>query len=150
MHYVPSQVKEALGISEETLRHWRSVLPPLKGKKGYGPCFSLGDLLALKVVVQLHRFGIPMRQLKPSAERLFEACTQGPWFSLSSKVLVFDGEVVELLGLGQGAVEWAHRSHVSIPLAPLIDQLRYSLSEGSRPAQPEIAFPPHEVGSVRR
>lgn len=144
MRYLPAQVKEALGISEETFRHWRSALPPLKGKRGYGPCFTPGELLALKVVAQFHGFGIPVRQLKPNAEALFDACAQGAWFSLADKAVVFDGNSMEMMNSSQEA-RMSRRARVLIPLAPLIDELRSSLSEEMRPAQPEIVFPPLEV-----
>jgi len=149
MRYLPAQAKEALGITEETFRHWRRALPPLKGKRGYAPCFSPGDLLALKVVAQLHAFGIQVRHLTPHAEALFKACARSPWFGLDDKVFVFDGETMELIG-PHGEQGWAQQPRIAIPLGPLIRQLRQSLSEEEiRPAQPEISFPPLDVASVR-
>ena len=56
--YPPSQTKEALEITEETLRYWRNKLAPLKGERGYAPCFLPGDLLALSVVTQLHALDV--------------------------------------------------------------------------------------------
>lgn len=82
-----------------------------------------------------------MRQLKPSAKTLFEACSEGAWFSLTDKVVVFDGETMELISLNQ-ETNWVRRARVLIPLSLLIDELRNSLSEEMRPAQPEIVFPP--------
>lgn len=147
MFYVPAQVREALGISEETLRHWRGSLEPLSGRRGYGPCFSPRDLLALKVIAQLHQLGIPMRRLRSSAQQLFDLCDQGPWFALAERALVFYGESFELLRPTELAIMPPITS-VLIPLRPLIDALHASLAE-SPPAQPEIAFPPQQVGSSR-
>jgi len=147
MRYLPAQAKEALEITEETFRHWRNALPPLKGKRGYAPCFSPGDLLALKVVSKLHAFGIQVRYLTPHAENLFKVC-QGAWFSLEDKTLLFDGQELELVG--QEAIAWVRQPRIAIPLQPLIHELRRSLSEEhSRPLQPEIPFPPLGVAQGR-
>jgi len=149
MRYLPAQVKEALGISEETFRHWRRALPPLKGKRGYGPCFSPGDLLALKVVAQLHAFGIQVRHLTPHAEVLFRTCSQSAWFGLDDKAVIFDGESIELVSVHDDR-KWSMRSRMTVPLQPLIGQLRQCLSdEEVRPAQTDIAFPPLDVSRGR-
>lgn len=142
MRYTPAQLKEALEITEETLRHWRKSFSPLKGKRGYAPCFSPGDLLALKVVTQLHGLGISVRQLKPVATDLFGVCSQGVWSSLENKVLVFDGQIMEVVTVGEEGA-WAQQTRIAVPLKPLVLQLQQRLSgEEVRPAQPEIVFPP--------
>jgi hypothetical protein len=149
MRFMPSQVKGALGRTEETLRHWRKSFSSLKGKRGYAPCFSPGDLLALKVVTQLHGLGIGVRQLKPVAADLFKACSQGVWSSLEDKVLVFDGQIMEVVTIGDEG-RWAQKVRIAIPLKPLIEQLQQHLSEEEvRPAQPEIVFPPLGVARGR-
>ena len=149
MRYTPAQIKDALEITEETLRHWRKSFLPLKGKRGYAPCFSPGDLLALKVVAQLHRLGISVRQLKPVAPDLFEACSQGVWSSVENKILLFDGHAMEVVTMGQEG-RWTEQIRIAVPLKPLIEQLQQRLSEEEvRPAQPEIVFPPLGVAQGR-
>ncbi len=148
MRYTPAQVKEALEIGEETLRHWRAALSPLKDKRGYSPCFSPGDLLALKVVTHFRGLGLNVRQLTPHAERLFAVC-QGAWFGLEDKVLVFDGAAMEVVTAGEEG-GWANQSRIAIPLGQLLQQLRQHLSgEQVLSAQPEITFPPLEVAQGR-
>lgn len=149
MRYTPAQMKEALEITEETLRHWRKGLSPLRGKRGYAPCFSPGDLLALKVVTQLHRLGMGIRQLQPVADDLFKACSQGVWSSVENKVLVFDGQNMDVVTIGDEG-RWAQRVRIAVPLKPLIEQLQQRLSEEEvLPSQPEIVFPPFGVAQVR-
>lgn len=147
MRYVPSQVREALDITEETLRHWRKVFSPLHGKRGYGGCFTPGDVLALKVIACLRDLGMEVRQMKPFAVELFAACSRGLWESMENKVLVLDGSALEIVASGQEA-RWADQARIVVPLKPLIVQLRQSVSEErTRPAQPEIVFPP--VGVIQ-
>ena len=49
----PQQVASVAQLSDQTLRHWRHVLPPLTGLNGYTPCFAPGDALALLVVLDM-------------------------------------------------------------------------------------------------
>jgi len=149
MRYLPAQAKEALGISEETFRHWRRALPPLNGKRGYGPCFTPGDLLALKVVAQLHALGVQVRHLTAHAEALFRSCSQGAWFALNEKAIVFDGTSIALVNALDDR-KWALRARMVVPLRPLIAELRESLSdEEGRPTQSDIVFPPMGVSGGR-
>jgi hypothetical protein len=149
MRYMPAQVKEALEITEETLRYWRQRLPPLKGKRGYAPCFSPGDLLALKVVTQIHGLGVNVGELVSHSAEFFKACSQGVWFGLEDKVLVFDGQTMELISLCEEG-DWGRQTRIAVPLGPLIRQLRQRLSdEEPNSTQPEIAFPPLGVAQGR-
>ena len=142
MRYTPSQAKEALEISEERLRYWRSKLSPLSGKRGYAPCFLPSDLLALSVVTELHALGISVGHVRDHAEELFAACSNGAWLSLRDRILLFDGQAFELVGSDTGA-QRQDRPCVSVPLGPLIRQLQLRLSgEDVFPAQPQIKFPP--------
>lgn len=142
MRYTPAQVKEALEIKEETLRHWRKALPPINDKRGYGACFTPGDLLALKVVSQLRSLGLKVGQMTPHALALFAACSQSAWFGLEDKVLVFDQDSLEMVPAAKEG-GGAHQTRVVVPLSPLIHELRQRLSEEETPrSQSEIAFPP--------
>lgn len=150
MRYMPTQIKEALDISEETLRHWRKHLAPLAGKRGYAPCFSPGDLLSLKVVVQFQALGVSVGHLKPFASELFRLCSRGAWFFLEDKVLVFDGKTLALVLSGVEAELKAANAQIVIPLAPLVRQLRLRLSEDEvKPSQAELVFPPLSVAQAR-
>lgn len=149
VRYTPAQIKEALEISEETLRHWRKTLPPLRGKRGYSPCFSPGDLLALKVVAQFHVLGVNVSQLASHAAGLFTICSQGVWSRLESKTLISDGQRIELVPTDEER-EWAQQARIVVPLGPLIRQLQRRLSEEEvHFAQTEIVFPPVGIAQGR-
>ena len=142
MRYTPSQAKEALEITEEKLRYWRSKLGPLAGKRGYAPCFLPSDLLALSVVTKLNALGVSVGHLQDHAEGLFAACSSAAWLSLRDRVLVFDGVTFELAGIGDPSLR-GDVPCISVSLSPLIRQLQLRLSgEEVVPAQPEIRFPP--------
>lgn len=144
MRYTPAQLKEALDISEDSLRYWRANFPQLKGKRGYAPCFTPGDLLALKVVAELRDLGMNIGVLKAHADEFFEKCSARPWFDLEKNVLEFDGRSMKLAPKRSEPSPYGMR--VIIPLGPLVRQLRQRLSEEERLViQPEIVFPPVAV-----
>jgi hypothetical protein len=92
------------------------------------------------VVAQFHALGVPVRTVAPHAAQLFDACA-GAWFGLEEKVLVFDGEALEVIVTAEGSNLTA-RPRVLVPLRPLIRELRQRLSEeDSGATQPEISFP---------
>jgi len=148
MRFVPAQAKEAIGISEETFRHWRQTLSPLKGRRGYGPCFSPGDLLSLKVVAQLHALGIQVRNIAPHADALFLSCSQVAWFGLEDKTIVFDGVSIELTNVVSDSRSDT-RARILVPLRPLISELRKCLSLEDAHPQADLVFPPLEVANGR-
>jgi hypothetical protein len=89
MKYSPAHIKDIGSISQETLRHWRKVLPPLAAKKGRNN-FSLGDILALLVVKDLcSSLKIKVSEIIPIAEKLFDLCNPIKWESYRDNILVY-------------------------------------------------------------
>ena len=68
MRYTPSQVRHVVGITQETLRHWRRALPSLGGLKGHAPVFRPGQLLGLAVIrVLVEDVGLTVGSLRAAA-----------------------------------------------------------------------------------
>jgi hypothetical protein len=89
----PQQIATIAKLSEQTLRHWRCVLPPLTGLNGYTPCFSPGDALALLVVRHLVKImGISVGALAPASSGLFDLCRNTSWPHLADCQLVIEVE----------------------------------------------------------
>lgn len=87
----PQQVSEVAQLPDQTLRHWRKVLPPLAGLNGYAPCFSPGDALALLVIRHLVKaMGISVGTLAPASTDLFTLCRSTSWPLLTDRLLVVD------------------------------------------------------------
>src|SRR3546814_4219968 len=75
VHYTPGQLRSAMAIPQETYRHWRKALAPLRRGTGHSPCFTAGDLLAVAIVRALTGdFAIRVGAISAVAEALFEAC----------------------------------------------------------------------------
>src|SRR5580700_47480 len=44
LHFTPGQLRETVGLSVETFRHWKRVLPPFFERAGRTPRYLIGDL----------------------------------------------------------------------------------------------------------
>lgn len=91
MQFTPGQLRETVGISVETFRHWKRVLPPFANRKGYVPSFTIGDLLAARVLRALtESCGIRVGHLLNASEEIFRVCNSSGWTPLESGVLAID------------------------------------------------------------
>lgn len=151
MQYSLSQLRETVGLSVETYRHWRRVLPPLAGKGGRAPCFSIGDLVAASVLHRLTEIaGVRVGHLVDMSTSIFRICNASPWASLVSKTLVIDLErrtcAVDSRAIVEGADIALH-----CRLDPVLAHLRGALLR-DRPdeLQADLLLPPVGVTAARR
>ena len=149
MRLTPLQVQEIVGISRDTLRHWRKVLSPLKGKNGYRPCFTLGDALALKTVqLMANNFGISVKAISNVAPELFSICQSKGWATREDCWIAVDLHhgVVSLI---EDVTQFSIQSAVMvIPMGQLMSELRQTmLGDTVIPTkqQLELALPPGKV-----
>jgi hypothetical protein len=145
MKYTPLQIREIVGISQETLRHWRRVLPPLKDQNGYAPCFTAGDALALRIVNEIvETLQVRVQALQPLADELFNICRGINWPRLEEQYLVirFTEQRIETC-LGSARLQDKEAGAlVVVALKPHIEELRNRLTENEGRRQCEIPFPP--------
>jgi hypothetical protein len=138
MKYTPLQIREIVDISQETLRHWRRVLQPLKEQNGYAPCFTAGDALALKIVKEI------VETLQPLANELFNICRGINWPRLERQYLIirFADQSIEACQ-GSAMLQDAEAgAMVVVALRPHIEGLRGRLTESDGQYQYEMPFPP--------
>ncbi|WP_445989465.1 hypothetical protein ACSVCE_13645 [Chromobacterium haemolyticum] len=146
----PQQIVNVAQLSDQALRHWRHVLPPLAGLNGYTPCFEPGDALALLVVRYLVKvMGINVSTLAAVSTDLFALCRSTSWPKLADKHL--------LLHIEQGKVSLlAHEPDVDvpvvlIPMRPFAEQLQAAWAN-SFPAEMQLSlqFPTTFVSRTNR
>lgn len=146
----PQQVASVAQLSDQTLRHWRLVLPPLTGLNGYTPCFSPGDALALLVVRHLVKvMGISVSALAPVSSSLFSLCRSTSWPQLADRQLVIHierGEVVLL-----NSEPDIETPAILVPMRPFAEQLQAALAD-SFPAEDQLSlqFPATVVQRISR
>jgi hypothetical protein len=91
VHFTPGQLRETVGISVETFRHWKRVLPPFAGRKRYVPSFTIGDLLAGRILrILTEGCGIRVGHLTELSKEIARLSNTAPWTSLETEVLVID------------------------------------------------------------
>lgn len=87
MQFGQAQLRDTIGISVETFRHWKRVLPPFSKRKKFTP----GDLLAAGVLRRLTDYcGVRAGHLPEISTAIVEVCNASAWTSLQGKILVVD------------------------------------------------------------
>lgn len=147
MQFTPGQLREAIGISVETFRHWRRVLPSFANRKRYVRSFTTGDLLTARILRQLTEgCGVRVGHLTKVSDEISGVCDATTWAALEQNILLID--------LEKGNCRLARpKDDVSsdevilrCPLGPIVRELREMLQR-SYPAsvQQSLLFPPLEV-----
>lgn len=144
MQYTPSQARQAVGISQETLRHWRSALSSLAGIRGHAPAFRPGQLLGLAVVRRLvEDIGLSVSSLKLAERDIFEICSSPQWLRLARGYLIVRPSQGSTRFVDEVTDEAAKHACVILPLEPIVVALREALLEVTpEEEQPSLAFPP--------
>lgn len=145
MKYTPLQIKQIVGIPQETLRHWRKVIPSLKARVGYAPCFTAGDALALKIIKEVvENLQVRVQALEPISEELFNICRGINWPRLEMQHLViqFVEKKIETCDGPDICERAASGTILVIALKPHIEALRNRLTESESQDQYEMPFPP--------
>lgn len=148
MLFAPAQVMQWLEISEETLRHWRKRLAPIRGLNGYAPCFTHGDVLALAIVKCLVKeFDVRVGALEVIACSLFEECRRINWMRPERRFFLINPKASEFQvcdGLNGISLD---RVRLIVPVDVLIDELRQRiLSAPSNELQQELKLPLVSIG----
>jgi hypothetical protein len=152
VQYSLSQLRETVGLSVETYRHWRRVLPPLVDKGGRAPCFSIGDLVAASALRRLtETAGVRVGHLVDVSTSIFRICNASRWPSLVGKTLVVDLERRTCVVNPAAVIEDAPDIALYCRLDPVLVHLRGALLR-DRPdeAQAGLLLPPVGVSPARR
>jgi len=149
MNYSPASVMKIVGITQETLRHWRKVLFPLAKRKGRQG-FSVGDMLVLLIIKELTTtFKLQVNGLASVIPTLSDICNVIKWDSYHDKFLGINIKQQEVEVLSKSITI----SELSTPLI-LIDvnqhimTLSRKLLESDSVEQLELYFPPRLVSST--
>lgn len=132
MKFTQAQVREITGLTEPTLRVWARCVAPLVERKGKGPKFSVGDVVALLVIESaVKQLGCPISSLAPLAPALFSACTQFTANGASGGCVVVKGEAVIILASGEAVpVGGGDPAFVVVPVGPALARVSGWMSQG--------------------
>lgn len=149
VRYTPGQLRNAIAISQQTYRHWKKALAPLRRGAGHSPCFTAGDLLAVAVVRCLTAdFAIRVGAVSVVAEVLFEICNAKPWPTLERGKLIVDLADGRLWLCQEGENVVCEAAALVVPLKSMVAHLRSTLLTGSEIiGQEPLRFPPTPLPS---
>ncbi|HEX7882123.1 MAG TPA: hypothetical protein VF499_05225 [Afipia sp.] len=143
VNYTPGQLRDAVGIGQETYRHWKKALVPLRREAGHSPCFTAGDLLATTVVkVLVADYGMRVSALSALADSMFEECNARSWPTLERSLLVLDLTGPHVLIQSEGNGLALDGPAMVVPLRTLIERLRRTLLADDNDGQEMLRFPP--------
>jgi hypothetical protein len=151
--FTVGQLRETIGISAETFRHWKRVLPPFSARVGRTPAFSLGDLLFAAIINHLtDRCGVRVGHLATVAQKIFDLCSATPWTALDGKLLIVNIGNDDCI-IARDATEAASADCALIVcfLTPIITHLRDMLLRDQAPAaQAHLRFPVVEIANEQQ
>jgi hypothetical protein len=137
--YTQEQARAVTGIGQETLRHWRRLIPYLAAKSGKTARFSFGDFLGLSITREVTgNLGVSISHVRDGIESLFRI--------LSEETVVHPGSVAVLRNSISFIVGGSQLSLtggepvVLVPLDPVIEGLQTKLLHGLK-LPPQSVFP---------
>lgn len=125
MQFKQAQVRDTIGISVETLRHWKRVLPPFSERKKY----TLGDMIAAGVLCHLtEQCGVRAGHLTEISKTIVDICNANGWASLLGKVLIVNLQK-KTCTLVNGTRAFSFQDTVIVcPLKGIMAQIQAALS----------------------
>ncbi|GLI37553.1 MerR family transcriptional regulator [Geobacter hydrogenophilus] len=87
MRYTQEQTREIVGLSVETLRHWRHVVTYLRPKTGKAARYTFSDLISLSVVREVTNAGVPISGIVGGLDELFKLLSKTFWQNLRGKFI---------------------------------------------------------------
>ena len=150
MQFQQAQLRHTVGISIETFRHWKRVLPPFSRFERAAK-YTLSDLLAAAIFHRLTaECGVRAGALSVIAEAVVAICATHTWARLEGGALIINIAQAKCHLVSRNVVASTDGISVICPLAPIIGSLREALTR-TRPAEAQdaLAFPPTVVSEMR-
>ena len=128
MRFTQAQVREIIGLSEEKMRVWRKALPPLSGRTGHAPVFTLADMLALSMILDLtDGYGAKVGHLTKVSPQLFAVCDNAVAMGRFTSSVVLTPHEAKLLQPDD--LRFAGpKSHFVAHVGAVVDRLRAALA----------------------
>ena len=139
MHFETAQLLDLVAISKETLRHWKRVLSPIRGRDGRSQGYSFEEVVALSLIAHANRdLAVPISRFTPVASRLFsEVGAQVRQGSTSFVLCITDGDM---------ALVESHELPDEVTMAlvrvePIIRSLLRTVSADHYPTEDQLVLP---------
>ncbi len=91
--YTIAQLRESVGLSKETFRHWRTVIPFLEELQGRSAQVLPEHFVATAILNEISgQSGIKIGSLSVMSGTIFSICREMPWTTLESGWLLIEPE----------------------------------------------------------
>lgn len=145
MKLTPGQLRDAVGLSVDTLRHWKQVLPPFSNGTGHAPCYSTGDLVAALILRRLtENCGVRVGQLTAISGPIVELCNRTPWAGFEGNTLVIDLPGCDCRIIENTSMLGIDDVVFVCPFEPILSTLRDYLLRSRVVRQQDFPFRPEE------
>lgn len=149
MRYTQGQIRDLIGLSVETLRAWRGVIPFLAERRGHSPIFTAGDMVAFAALADLvGTFGVRIGSIAPQAQMLFELCHTQSWMMLEECIIIVDAQSAQLASPARRRSD-APETAWTAPCSLFVAKLRQKLADADQAEQGTLQFPPVAIGDRR-
>jgi hypothetical protein len=147
MRYDTGQALSLIGITKETLRHWKRVLPPIFGRDGRSEGYAFQEILALSVIARaVQDLAVPISRFTPTAERLFtEIAAQ---IQPSGKPLVLCITRDDIVFTAHDQLPNAETIAI-VRVGPIANTLRRAVSEEPIETEAQLDLPFNDARVVR-
>lgn len=154
LQFTPGQLRSTVGLSKETFRHWKRVIPAFSNRRGHSPTFTPGDVLASAILRGLtNSCGIRIGRLSEAVAKIFDACNRLSWVALSDHVLVVNLPSGSCNIVPKATAMPTDRTAIIYPLASVIEDVKAELLyTGQWSAQPHLSLAPDQpdAGSIEQ
>jgi hypothetical protein len=150
IQFTQDQTRALTGVSVETLRHWRKVIPYLSSKSGKAARFTFADLLGLAVSYELvNSFGINITGLSVGIDSLFRLLETSGIVKLDDAAVFVTATEATLFETGDAGISQSlTKPTLVIPLGPLMARIQlHMLPTMPTSTQRVLPFPPEAVQS---
>ncbi|MEQ1613260.1 MAG: hypothetical protein ABL904_10945 [Hyphomicrobiaceae bacterium] len=137
MRLETAQVLELLGLTKETLRHWKKVISPLAGRDGRSAGYTFDEVTALALIASAVRdLQVPISRFSPVAHRLFQGIADHVEDANTTTVLCITHGDVALYPIDKLPGD---ACLALVRLAPVVRRLRLSLTPEPR-SDPQLSL----------
>jgi hypothetical protein len=147
MDFTQDQARNLVGVSVETLRHWRKTIPYLSLRTGKAARFSFSDVVGLAVTKELvYTFGIHIVTFRTAVDKMFPLFAVAIPAILDNATVIFSAKEARLFDTRAQAAGLPAQSALVVPLAPIVLSIRRQIFPlAAAPQQSALRFPPESV-----
>ena len=123
--FTQEQARTLTGVSVETIRHWRKIVPCLAAKPGKAARFTFADVVGLAVTRELiSTFGVHIASIGQGVSSLFRALSEARAASLEGATAILTTTDASLVSAHDIMAWRLPGPALAIPLDPVIGRLR--------------------------